>query len=73
MVDRALIRAVLVMLVVNGITFEGIGALANVASTWLLLLVGWCAVAVRESRATSTPVGRGPRARRVRERGPATR
>ena len=46
-VDRNIVRALIIMLVINGTTFEGMGALANVASTWLFLLVGWSAVLVR--------------------------
>jgi exopolysaccharide production protein ExoQ len=39
--DRALILGVLIFLVVDGFFTEAPAAAANVASTWLLILVGW--------------------------------
>ncbi len=43
-VDRALILAVIGFLVVGGIFFEGLGAVANVAANWLFLIVAWAYV-----------------------------
>ena len=45
--DRAIIVSVLVFLMVDGIFFEGVGAVTNVASTWLFMIVAWLAVARR--------------------------
>ena len=42
--DRSLLLGVVVFLLVDGIFFEGPAAVTNVASTWLLLAVGWLAV-----------------------------
>jgi exopolysaccharide production protein ExoQ len=43
-----MLAGLLVMLIVNSLTIEGIGAAANVSSLWLLLLLGWSAAARRE-------------------------
>ncbi len=43
-VDRALVLATVAFLVVGGIFFEGLGAVANVAANWLFLLVAWAVV-----------------------------
>ena len=48
-VDRALILATVALLVVGGIFFEGLGAVANVAANWLFLLVAWTMVLDRGS------------------------
>ncbi len=47
--DRSLLLGVITFLVVDGIFFEGAGALANVASTWFFLSVGWYVVARKAS------------------------
>lgn len=54
--DRALILSVVAFLVVDGGTFEGLGAMANESNTWLFVLVAWVAVLSREISAG--PVGR---------------
>lgn len=60
LVDRTIILSVLVCLLVNSFFFEGLGALANVAGTFLYILAAWAAILVRERRvsevATSNPV-----------------
>lgn len=43
-VDRALILGIIGFLLVGGIFFEGLGAVANVAANWLFLLVAWAYV-----------------------------
>ncbi len=43
-VDRALLLAVIAFLVVGGIFFEGLGAVANIAANWLFLGVAWAVV-----------------------------
>ena len=48
--DRALILSVMAFLVVDGGTFEGLGAMANESNTWLFVLVAWVAVIGREIR-----------------------
>jgi O-antigen ligase len=53
--DRALILGVIVFLLVDSIFTEGLAAPANVASTWLFVLVGWIDVA-RADAATPAPV-----------------
>lgn len=48
--DRALILSVVAFLVVDGGTFEGLGAMANEANTWLFVLVAWVALLDRVLR-----------------------
>ena len=43
-VDRALILAVIGFLLVGGVFFEGLGAVANIAANWLFLIVAWAYV-----------------------------
>lgn len=47
--DRAFLLSVLAFLIVDGIFFQGPGAVTNVASTWLFVCVAWLSVAQRES------------------------
>ena len=44
---------ILAALLVNSITVEGLGAVANVSSMWLVIIMGWSAAGVL-SGATST-------------------
>jgi len=47
--DRALLLAILLFLMVDGIFFEGPGSVANVASTWFFACIAWLAVARRSA------------------------
>lgn len=47
--DRSMLIAVITFLMVVGIFFEGPGAVANVASTWLFVCVGWLSIAQRDT------------------------
>jgi O-antigen ligase len=58
-VDRAMLLAMLTFLVVDGFFYEGVGAVANVAGTSLLVLTAWVSLLVRDVRAAAraaTPV-----------------
>lgn len=46
--DRAILLGVVTFLVVDSVFYEGIGSLANVASTWLFMCIGWYVVARRD-------------------------
>jgi O-antigen ligase len=62
-VDRAVVVGVLTMILVDGFFIAGPGGVANVASTWLLLTVGWVArigVLVGRGRRTGRTVGDRP-------------
>lgn len=52
--DRAMIVAILVFLLFDGIFFEGAGSVANAGSTWLFVLVAWLAVAQRMETAAQS-------------------
>jgi O-antigen ligase len=43
LVDRAVVVGILTMILVDGFFIAGPGGVANVSSTWLLLIVGWVA------------------------------
>lgn len=45
--DRALLLSGLAFLLVNSVFFEGLGAVTNIASTWLFISVAWLCVAQR--------------------------
>lgn len=47
--DRAILLGVITFLLVDSVFYEGIGALANVASTWLFMCIGWYVVARRDA------------------------
>jgi O-antigen ligase len=47
--DRALLLGVITFLLVDSVFYEGAGTLANVASTWLFMSVGWYVVARRSA------------------------
>jgi exopolysaccharide production protein ExoQ len=55
-VDRALVLGVITFLVVDGIVYEGPGAVTNVAGTWLFVCIAWLAVARRYVDDQSSPV-----------------
>jgi len=57
-VDRAVLVSVLAALLVDGIVFEGLGSVTNVAATWFFVCITWLSVA---SRAAG-----GPAAARLR-------
>ncbi|MEJ5912811.1 O-antigen ligase family protein [Pseudokineococcus sp. 1T1Z-3] len=59
-VDRSVVLGVVAFLMVDGVVYEGAGAVANVAITWLVLCVGWSVAAEREAR-TGTPAAAGDR------------
>ena len=59
--DRSMLIGLIAFLMVVGIFFEGPGAVANVASTWLFVCIAWLSIAQRDA-ARATP-----------ERSPATR
>lgn len=46
--DRALLMGVIIFLMVDGIFFEGPGAVANVASTWFFVCIAWFVVIRRD-------------------------
>jgi exopolysaccharide production protein ExoQ len=76
--DRALILAVLVFLLVDGIFFQGPGAVTNVASTWLFICVAWLSVAQRAGSERQRDMIRGairpaPASRPVGVSAPSTR
>ncbi|HMV74225.1 MAG TPA: O-antigen ligase family protein, partial [Microthrixaceae bacterium] len=48
--DRAMLLGVMTFLLVDSIFYEGIGSVANVASTWLFMCIGWYVVARRDGR-----------------------
>lgn len=48
-VDRALLLGVLAFFLVDGLFFEGLGAAANVAADWLLVVVVWVVVLHRRA------------------------
>ncbi len=50
--DRAILLGVITFLLVDSVFYEGAGALANFASTWLFMCVGWYVVARRAGRPT---------------------
>lgn len=52
-VDRALWLTAITVLLVNGITTEGLGAVANVGGIWLMVLVTYAAQAARSEPARS--------------------
>lgn len=47
--DRAILLGVISFLLVDSIVFEGPGSLANFASTWLFMCIGWYVVARRDA------------------------
>lgn len=47
--DRAMMLGVITFLLVDSIFFEGAGSLANFASTWLFMCIGWYVVARRSA------------------------
>ena len=54
-VDRALLLGVMVFLIVDGMFYEGIGGVTNVASTWFFMCLAWTRVVERSSASTNTP------------------
>ena len=50
--DRSILLAIITFLMVAGIFFEGPGAVANVASTWLFVCVAWLSIAQRDVQPT---------------------
>ncbi|UDY35506.1 O-antigen ligase family protein [Dermatobacter hominis] len=48
--DRALLLGVITFILVDSIFYEGAGSLANFASTWLFMSIGWYVVALRSAR-----------------------
>jgi exopolysaccharide production protein ExoQ len=54
-IDRALLLGLLAFLVVDGMFYEGIGAVTNVASTWFLMCLAWMRVAQRASARGDAP------------------
>jgi exopolysaccharide production protein ExoQ len=50
LVDKALLLGVITFLLVDGIFYEGAGAVSNVACTWLFVCIAWVAVAGRYSK-----------------------
>ena len=52
--DRAILLGVITFLLVDSVFYEGAGSLANFASTWLFMCVGWYVVARRSAGAASS-------------------
>ena len=50
LLDRSMLIAIIAFLMVIGIFFEGPGAVANVASTWLFVCVAWLTIAQRDAQ-----------------------
>lgn len=57
--DRSLILAVMTFLVVNGVFYEGAGAVTNVAALWFFVCVGWVVVAARSVSGATLARGDG--------------
>ena len=53
--DRALLLGSVTFLVVDGLFYEGLGAVTNVASTWFFMCLAWARVARRPSREVPRP------------------
>jgi exopolysaccharide production protein ExoQ len=53
-VDRSLMVAILLTIHINGIFYAGPGAVANVAATWMFLVLGW-SVRLRRIVGATTP------------------
>jgi exopolysaccharide production protein ExoQ len=53
--DVPVIAGIFSALVVNSITTEGLGAVANVSSLWLVVLIGWCAGGLQSRFAGPNP------------------
>ncbi|WP_299038922.1 O-antigen ligase family protein [uncultured Pseudokineococcus sp.] len=49
-VDRALLLGLVAFLLVDGVVYEGAGAVTNVGATWLFVCVAWLTVAQRAAR-----------------------
>ena len=50
LLDRSMLIAIITFLMVVGIFFEGPGAVANVASTWLFVCIAWLSIAQRDAQ-----------------------
>lgn len=72
-VDRALVLGALAFLTVDGIFFEGLGAVSNVAAIWLFVLVGWVVLLRHETRPTHAPGEAAPPVLTLRTWSPAPR
>jgi hypothetical protein len=61
--EMPIMSGILAALLVNSITVEGLGAVANVSSMWLVIIVGWSAAACCPAQPRATAViarlGRG--------------
>ena len=53
--EMPIMAGILGALLVNSITVEGLGAVANVSSMWLFIIVGWSAAGVLSGSATARP------------------
>ena len=65
LLDRSMLIAIIAFLMVIGIFFEGPGAVANVASTWLFVCVAWLTIAQRDVQRAKRDRKRSAAARRA--------
>jgi hypothetical protein len=63
--DVPIIAGILGLLFVNGMTVDGLGAVANVCSLWLVTITGWTAAALNASPARLSPGARSGSGRRA--------
>ena len=61
--DRALLLALIAFLLVDSVTYEGIGSVTNVAFTWLLVCLAWFRCALRAPDDDHAPRPTQPRSR----------
>ena len=53
--EMPIMAGILAALLVNSITVEGLGAVANVSSMWLVIIVGWSAAGVLSGATRTQP------------------
>ena len=53
--EMPIMAGILAALLVNSITVEGLGAVANVSSMWLVIIVGWSAAGVLSGATLTQP------------------
>jgi O-antigen ligase len=53
--DVPIMGGILALLLVNSITVEGLGAVANISSMWLVMIAGWTAAGLRTTHARHMP------------------
>jgi len=51
--DLPMLAAVMAFFMVNGVTYEGLGAAANLSNIWCYVIVGWLGVLLRQVRQES--------------------